>query len=102
MMVPDALLEVRFLTTDEGGRASPIEGDCYGCPLIVNGFGFDCRFVLEGARRFELGGTYQIGVKFLCAESALKELQEETEISLWEGQTIAEGNVIKLLTTSPR
>ncbi|MCP3995479.1 MAG: hypothetical protein GY722_10495 [bacterium] len=101
VMTPDALIEVRFLTTGEGGRSSPIEGDTYGCPLIVNGRGFDCRFVLKGSTRFDLGEIYRIEVKFLCADYALRELEEETEISLWEGRIIAKGRIVKLFAASP-
>ena len=94
---PDIIIEVRFLTAEEGGRRSPIEGGRYGCPIIANGRGFDCRFVLEGTKRFEPGKTYRIQVKLLDAATALSELKEEAEISLWEGRNIAEGRVFKVL-----
>ena len=96
-MKSDAVIEITFLTTEEGGRKSLIEGDRYGCPILVDGRGFDCRFVLAEPSRFELGRTYQIGVKFLDAESAMAELKEGYAISLWEGKTIAKGRVVKLL-----
>lgn len=96
-MQPDAVIEVTFLSCEEGGRTSPIEGDQYGCPLMVNGHGFDCRFVLSEASRFELGKTYPIRVKFLFPELALAELREGDAIRLWEGKTIARGKVLKLL-----
>ena len=95
-MKSDAVIEITFLTTEEGGRKSLIEGDRYGCPILVDGRGFDCRFVLAERSRFELGRTYQIGVKF-HAETAMAELEEGDAISLWEGKTIAKGRVVKLL-----
>lgn len=95
-MQPDAVIEMTFLTTEEGGRKSPIEGDRYGCPIMVDGHGFDCRFVLGEASRLELGRTYQIGVKFLSPDLAMAELKEGDAISLSEGKTIATGKVLKL------
>ena len=99
-MKPDAVIKVRFLTTEEGGRESAIEGERYGCPIMVDGHGFDCRFVLTGATRFDLGETYKIEVKFLNSESAMNELEIGTMISLWEGKTIAEGKILTLLSAS--
>lgn len=99
-MKPEAVIRVRFLTTEEGGRKSPIEGDKYGCPIMVNEHGFDCRFILDGGARFELGESYEISVKFLNPDLALKELREGIEISLWEGKTIARGEVVKTFGVS--
>ncbi|WP_303907142.1 hypothetical protein [Thiohalomonas denitrificans] len=96
-MKTEAVIRVRFLTPEEGGRKTPIEGERYGCPLMLNGQGFDCRFVLDGYACFELGKSYEIPVKFLNPVLALKELREGTEISLWEGKIIARGVVIKVM-----
>lgn len=96
-MKPEAIIRIRFLTAEEGGRKTAIEGSRYGCPIIVNQQGYDCRFLLDGEGRFDLGETYEIPVKFLNPGLALKELKEGTEISLWEGKTIARGEVIKIL-----
>lgn len=97
-MKPDARLKVRFLTTEEGGRETAIHGDKYGCPVIFGGNkAFDCRFVLSGQELFELGKVYEIQVKFLNPELAIKEFQRGVEVSLWEGRIIAEGKVIEFL-----
>ena len=94
---PDAVIEVTFLTTEEGGRTSPIEAGRYpyNCPIMVNGHGFDCRFVFGETSLFELGRTYQIGVKFLSPDLAIAELKEGDAIRLTEGKTIARGKVLK-------
>lgn len=97
VLMPDAVIRVRFLTPEEGGRKSSIEGERYGCPIMVGEQGFDGRFVLEAGRCLEPGRTYDIKVAFLDPESALSVLQEETLISLWEGRTIAEGKILRLL-----
>ena len=98
-MKPDALIRIRFLTPAEGGRASAIDTDRYGCPVIVNDHGFDCRFVLETPTRFELGHSYDIPVKFLSPELALDEIGEGLSVSLWEGKTIGTGHVLKVYDT---
>ena len=90
-MKPDALIRIRFLT-------SAIDADRYGCPLMVNHQGFDCRFVLEAPTRFDLGGSYDIPVKFLRPELALAEINEGVTISLWEGKTIGTGQLLKIFT----
>lgn len=100
MMKPEAIINVRFLTPDEGGRESPIKSDKYGCPLMINDKdGFDCRFVLNQFTCFELGNDYDIYVQFVNSDIAMKCLREGTEISLWEGKTIAIGKVVRILST---
>jgi hypothetical protein len=49
--LPDAIVEVRFKTTAEGGRRRPLSGaEYFGCPLFVDGEAFDCRFWLINAK----------------------------------------------------
>ena len=96
-MKPDIIINVRFLTSDEGGREKPIMGKKYSCPLIINeACGYDCRFVLNSESYFEPGYEYDIPIKFLNFKSALKDIVEGMRITLWEGKTIAEGKVIKV------
>ena len=96
-MKPDAIISVRFLLENEGGRQSAITGHTYGCPLMIDDHGFDCRFVLDGSTTFELGKEYEIGIKFLCVDLALNELEEGSNVTLWEGRTIAKGVVKQIL-----
>lgn len=44
-----------------------------------------------------LGETYQIPIKFLNPEAALLHLKQGSEIELWEGKTIAKGEIIKVV-----
>jgi hypothetical protein len=93
-MNPDALIKIRFLTTKEGGRKLPILGNFYGCPVLVDDKAFDCRFLsLNSNSEFELGLTYNVAVKFINPELALKVIKEGAAISLWEGKIIALGSV---------
>jgi hypothetical protein len=95
-MKPEAIICVRFLTTEEGGRSTSIDNSRYGCPVIVNELYFDCRFIMNDRVSFELGKTYEIPVKFLNPKLALNEIKEGIEISLWEGKIIAIGKVFKV------
>jgi hypothetical protein len=98
-MIPDAQIQVRFLTTSEGGRKSDLFCSRYGCPLFIEGYeenGFDCRFLLEANTHFELGALYEIKIKFLNPELALAHLHIGAAISLWEGRTIAKGRVVSI------
>jgi hypothetical protein len=101
-MQPDAIVEVRFKTTVEGGRESAVGidnsvADWYGCPLVVDGEAFDCRLLLAG-RRLELGGTYEVPVKFLNPQLVLPRLTAGTQFVLWEGKDIATGKVVRVLS----
>jgi hypothetical protein len=61
LLTPDVIIEVRFKTSAEGGRQGNVEIALtpYGCPLIVDGEAFDCRFLLK-ERVLELGETYEV------------------------------------------
>lgn len=95
-MIPDAVINVRFLTTTEGGRNTAIDGKFYACPLFVDNEGFDCRLILEG-RRLELGSTYVVPIKFLYRELVLPKLKVGKEVLLWEGRNVAKGQVVKII-----
>lgn len=98
-MKPDAVIEVRFLTTSEGGRNSSLVGQFYACPLIIDNKGFDCRLLLKG-QCLELGSLYEVPVTFLYRESALPMLSVGTEVLLWEGRVVAKGRVVKFVDES--
>ena len=95
-MKADAIITVRFFTSAEGGRKTSITGSKYGCPLIINNQGYDCRFALDDIS-IELGNEYTIPIAFLVPEEALKKLRIDSKISLWEGKVIAIGSVIEII-----
>jgi hypothetical protein len=96
---PDIFIEVRFKISAEGGRQTaitiPEDADChYGCPLFVDGEGFDCRLLVKGMT-LELGQTYELPVKFLCPDLALPKMLMGKSVTLWEGKHIAVGRVVR-------
>jgi len=95
-MQPDIVLEVRLRTTAEGGRQTVLEGERYGCPLLVDGDAFDCRLLLAG-RKFELGRTYEVPIKFLTRDLVLPRLYVGKSVQLWEGKIIGDGVVVGIL-----
>ena len=93
---PDIEVRVRLLTPEEGGRRTPIVGASYGCPLFFDGSGFDCRIVNDHQLNLTLGETHYLALQFLNPDLVLPRLNEGAKITLWEGKTIAEGEVTKV------
>jgi hypothetical protein len=98
-MRPDIHLEVRFRTTLEGGRRGPVSGTkgvtFYGCPMFVDGEGFDCRLLIDGME-LALGLWYRVPVKFLNREWVLPKLSIGKVVTLWEGRVVADGQVVDI------
>ena len=94
-MTPDAYLKVRFMTPEEGGRNTPIQGDYYACPLFVEDEWFDCRLLI-GGKTLALGQLYELPVKFMNKDSVLPKLSIGKVVTIWEGKDIGLGAVIKL------
>jgi len=98
-MKPDIIISIRFLTTFEGGRETPVQGEFYSCPLFVGGEGFDCRLLLEG-QRLDLGVIYEVPVKFLYREKTIQKIKPGMVVLLWEGRNVAEGKVLEICRTN--
>lgn len=97
-MNPDAIVRVRFYTTEEGGRSHDVRVSKtgYGCVVFVGGEGFECRILL-GDITLELGRTYDLPVKFLRADLIRPFISVGTTVRLWEGKDIGSGEVYQLL-----
>jgi hypothetical protein len=95
-MTPDAYIEVRFRTTEEGGRKSPVVGAFYACPMFIDGEGFDCRLFIKGLK-LNLGSYYEVPLKFLNREMALSRLSVGKIVTLWEGRDVADGKITKII-----
>ncbi len=100
-MKPDIYVKVRFKTTSEGGRETPLRRktslteEFYACPLVIDSKAYDCRLLIED-KEIELGKYYEIPVKFLNKDLALPRLSVGKSITLWEGKEVAKGEVIKI------
>ena len=84
-MKAEAIIKIRFLNPDEGGRKNAIESGKFSCPLIIDEKAFDCRFEIEPGSRILLGETIEIPVQFRDPDSALKLLFVGKTITLWDG-----------------
>ena len=95
-MKPDIDIEIRFKKSEEGGRQSPIVGDVYGCPMIIDGEAFECRLVFEN-KILQLGVVNEVSVKFMNPDLVLPKLSIGKKITLWEGKEVASGKVLRFL-----
>jgi len=94
-MHADAVIRVRFLTTNEGGRKSNVVGTVYSCPMLIDNEAFDCRVYLEG-KTLELGSTYDVPVRFLAPDVAVPRLGLHKRVHLWEGFPVADAEIVSL------
>jgi hypothetical protein len=94
-ILPDAFLEVRFKTPEEGGRSTSIRGDFYACPLFVDGEGFECRLLIKDVT-LELGQCYELPVKFMNKGLVLPKLFVGKTVTLWEGKDVGTGKVMRI------
>ena len=95
-MSPDAYIEVRFRTTEEGGRKTPVTGEFYACPLFIDGEPYDCRLLIKN-KTLELGHTYEVPVKFLNRDLVVPKLFIGKNVILWEGRDVADGKVTRIV-----
>lgn len=95
-MTPDVYIEVRFRTTEEGGRKSPVIGEFYACPLIIDGEAYDCRLLIKG-EELKLGRSYEVPVKLLNRDLVMSKLFIGKSVILWEGKDVADGKVTKII-----
>jgi hypothetical protein len=95
-MSPDAYIEVKFRTTEDGGRKTPVTGEFYACPMFIDKEAYDCRLLIKGMI-LELGHLYIVPVKFLNRDSVLPKLFVGKNIVLWEGRDVADGKVTKIM-----
>jgi hypothetical protein len=92
----DAIIELRFKTTAEGGRQTDLfhESGEYRCALFINEEAFDCRIFYDN--RVQLGSLYKLPVRFLSPDLALRKLSRGCSIRLWEGKDVATGTVLEV------
>lgn len=93
---PDAVVELRLLPSDAGGRAGPTPAGWWGCPLSIDGDLFDARFDLSEMGAMLPGESRVVPVKFLCADLVRLRLIVGHELRVWEGGIIGDAKVLVL------
>ncbi|WP_412023492.1 hypothetical protein [Burkholderia cepacia] len=100
-MQPDIIAKVTMLATGSGGKTSAIPPVRYGCPLFINGQGFDCRLLLDQVGYgLEPGATAEIPIKFLFFDLVRDLLAPGVQFTLWEMRHFAEGEILEVCRTS--
>ena len=97
---PDAIVEVRFLTTAEGGRMKPVLGTDFRTVFEIDGENHSGCFIAPDPLVMELGCTYEVPVFFLYPEHVLPKLAVGKAFTVWEGRTIASGKIVRVLRRS--
>lgn len=98
-LAPDAVVNIRLRTAEEGGRASDLgisSANPYGCPMYVEGRYFDCRWLLLDGQLLQLGAEYSVPLKFLSADLVAPFLMPGRAIQMWDGKVIADGVIESL------
>ncbi|MEW9900965.1 hypothetical protein ABWL39_20285 [Chitinivorax sp. PXF-14] len=95
-ITPEIVVEITFLSTEEGGRQGQILGGEYRGILGVGNEHFSVRFFvpLEGST---LGSVQRFGVQFLVPQAALPHFPVGASFSVWEGKVIGHGKVLEVL-----
>lgn len=97
MIKVDAIVELRFKTTEEGGRqeAMVLSERQDGYPLRVDDEACYCQFLTLG-QMLHLGKTYQLPIQFLNSRRVLPKLFPGKAVSLWEEKEIATGTILQV------
>jgi hypothetical protein len=99
-----AIAKITFLSKEQGGRAQPIPLMNFGCPVFFEGtdalsaHGYDCRLLIpEYGAPISPGETVnELAMVFLCAEDVFPHLEHGVRFTLWEGKTIAHGEIARI------
>jgi len=89
----DIIATVRLLSTEQGGRKSPIVATEFSCIFEHEGEKNDCRLVLEGKGDVWPGQQITVPIKFLHPELVRPQLRVGDAFDLLEGRLIARGTI---------
>lgn len=92
----DAIIKVRFRTTEQGGRKGNIMSNSYSCPMFINNEAYDCRLFFEN-NITELGKTYLVPIKFLNPNLVMDKLSLGKKVILWEGKDVADAIIEEII-----
>ena len=78
MLHPDIVVNLKFLTTEEGGRKTPTPPNFFSCIFDIHGKSHDARMLLENVGAIHPGEDKEsVPVKFLCADLVMPKLHDE-------------------------
>lgn len=100
---PDAIVQLRLLSPEEGGRCRPIsryEGSDYGCLIWLDAEYFDCRWLLADGQILALGAAHLVAIRFADRSLVDPLLIAGKRIKMWEGKVIAEGSLAEIFKCS--
>lgn len=90
---PDIVASLRFISTDEGGRKSPIVAPQFACTFKHDGEANDCRLLLEEKGDVWPGQQLSVAIKFLYPDLVRPRLRVGDHFQLLEGKVIAQGTI---------
>lgn len=95
-----AIARVRLLTTLEGGREERTPRDFFGCVFCLDGEHNDCRLLLADTGPLEPGQKAEVPLVFTSPDLVIPRLRVGSRFTLWEGRHIADGEVLRVLSST--
>jgi hypothetical protein len=97
-------VKITFLSKENGGRSQAIPVMDFGCPVYfedipeLSEHAYDCRLLISGyGKSISPGDTVEdLKMIFLSPDEVISHLQKGTRFTLWEGKTIAQGEVVSI------
>ncbi len=86
---PDALVHVRMLSSQAGGRRGPTPAQAYGCLMAIDGVNLDVRLRVDRTGPLRPGESADVEVNFLNPALAKRHLTVGRPFRLREAAVIA-------------
>ncbi len=91
----DCIIEVRFLTTAEGGRKTALNSLEYRIAIVLGEKAFEARvYPTEANLPIKPGESLIAPVRFLSPELVRPLLRKGQKIDIYEGKVVARGHII--------
>lgn len=99
-----AIAKIIFLSTEKGGRTQALPSMHFRCSVFfesvraLSAHGYDCRLLLVeyGTPIFPGETANELGMIFLYPEDVFPHLEKGVKFTLWEGKTIAHGEILRI------
>lgn len=92
----DIIAEIKFFSTEQGGRESPVPQERYGCIFTYQNENFSCFPIIPDSKEICPGDEVILEIKFLYPNLIKQNLKVGDKFTLREARVIAEGKVIKV------